>query len=108
LACLFLLLRQRKLRDVDDIVHHSHAVGHEPAQPIEVEPGLGREWAIYQARQVDRAQQARAIGRQRLLAAGVARRYLFAIPEVVAAVDAVDKDHAGLGIGVGRAHDLVP
>src|SRR5207244_12025007 len=28
--------------------------------------------------------------------------------EVVATVDAVDEDHARLGVGVGRPHDLVP
>ena len=31
-----------------------------------------------------------------------------AVIEVVQAVDAVDEDHARLGVGVGRAHDLFP
>ena len=31
-----------------------------------------------------------------------------AVGQIVAAVDAVDEDHARLGVGVGRAHDLVP
>ena len=38
---LFLLLRQRKLRDVDDVVHHADAVGDQTAQPIEIDPCLG-------------------------------------------------------------------
>jgi len=61
-----------------------------------------------EASEVDRAQQASAIGRQRLLAAGVGGGDRLAIVEVVAPIDAVDEDHAGLGIGIGRAHDLVP
>ena len=32
----------------------------------------------------------------------------FGVVQVVAPVDAVGEDHARLGIGVGRAHDLVP
>ena len=102
------MLGQRKLRDVDDIVHHADAIRHQPAQPLEVEPRLGSERLVDQARQVDRAQQARAVRRQRLLATRVRRGYLFAVIEVVPPVDAVDEDHARLGIGVSRAHDLVP
>ena len=63
---------------------------------------------VNQACQVDRAQQARAVRRQRLLAAWIGRSYLFAIIEIVPAVYAVDEDHAGFGIGIGRPHDLVP
>ena len=32
----------------------------------------------------------------------------FAIAEVVLAIDAVDEDHARLGVIIGRAHDAVP
>ena len=105
---LFLLLRQREAGDVDDVVHQPHGVGNERGQGCGIEPGLRRERVFDKARQVQRTQQARAIGRQRLFAAGVGRVDLLAIPEIVPAVDAVDKDDARLGIGVGRAHDLVP
>ena len=103
-----LLLGQRKARDVDDVVHHPHGVGDERRQPIGVEPRLGGERVVDKPRQVQRAEEARAVRRQRLLSAGVGRVDPFAIPQVVAAIDAVDEDDAGFGIGVGRAHDLVP
>ena len=103
-----LLLGQRELRDVDDIVHHPHAIRHQCPQLVEIEPGLRRKRRVDQPRQVDRSQQTSAVGRQGLLAARIGRLDRLAIPEIVAAIDAVDKDHAGLGIGIGRAHDLVP
>src|SRR5882757_3189320 len=71
LARLLLLLGEREQRDVDDIVHHADAFGYQPAQPIEVEPRVRGEWLPDEAREVDRAQQACAIGRQGLLAARV-------------------------------------
>ena len=61
-----------------------------------------------QTGKVDRAQQAGAIGRQRLLATGVGGGNGLAIVQVVGGIDAVDKDHARLGVVIGRLHDLVP
>ena len=48
-------------------------------------------------REIDRAEQARAIGRQRLLPARVRRRNRLAVLQVVGGVDAIDEDHAGFG-----------
>ena len=62
----------------------------------------------HEARQVDRAEQAGAVGRQRLLAAGVGGADVLAPPVVVHLVDAVDQDEAGLGEVVGGRHDDVP
>ena len=69
---------------------------------------LVRERLAHEARQVDRAEQARAVGRQRLLAAGVGGADVLAPPVVVHLVDAVDQDEARLGEVVGRRHDDVP
>jgi hypothetical protein len=61
-----------------------------------------------EAGQVDRAQAAAAVGRQRLLGAGVGGLDGLAVVQVVVAVDAVEEQDARLGVVVGRAHDLVP
>ena len=66
------------------------------------------ERVLHQLGQIDRTQQTRAIRRQGLFAAGIGRADGFAIGEIVLFVDAVDEDHAGLGVLVRRAHDLVP
>src|SRR3546814_12025409 len=50
-----------------------------------------------QRHEVDRPEQAGAVGRQRLLAAGIGRADRLAVVELVALVDAVDEDHARLG-----------
>ena len=67
-----------------------------------------RERLVDEAREIDRAQQARAMRRQRLLAARVGGADLLAVGEVVRGVDAVDEDDARLGVVVGGAHDAVP
>ena len=58
--------------------------------------------------QVDRAQTAAPVRRQRLFRAGVGRCNRFAISEVVVEIDAIQEQHAWLGVIVGRTHDLVP
>ena len=73
-----------------------------------VEARFVRERTIDQLGEIDRAQKAGAIGRQRLLAARIGGLDRLAIGEVVQRVDAIDEDHAGLGAVVGRAHDAVP
>jgi hypothetical protein len=70
--------------------------------------GVGGEGFLHQLCEVDRTEQACAVGRQGLLAAGVGGVDLFAVGEVVELVDAVDEDHARFGVGVGCPHDLVP
>ena len=95
-------------RDVDDIVHHAHRGGDEVVERVEVERGGGAEGVVDEAGEVDRAEQAGAVGRQGLFAAGVGGGDGFGVVQVVCRVDAVDEDHAGFGIVVGRAHDPVP
>ena len=70
--------------------------------------GLVGEGVAHELGQVDRAQQAGAVRRQRLLAAGVGRADVLAPPVVVHLVDAVDQDEARLGVVVRRDHDHVP
>ena len=67
-----------------------------------------RERMAHEARQIHRAEQARAIRRQRLLAARVGGADVLAPPVVVHLVDAIDEDEARLGEIVGGRHDDVP
>ena len=67
-----------------------------------------RERLAHEGRQIDRTQQTRAIVRQGLLATWVGRVDRLAIIEIVAGVDAVDKNHARLGGVVGGPHQPVP
>ena len=69
---------------------------------------FGSNGLAHEARQVDRAQAAAAVGRQRLLGAGIGGLDRLAVVQVVVAVHAVEEQHARLGVVVGRAHDLVP
>ena len=62
----------------------------------------------HKARQNDGPEIAAAIGWKRLLATGVGGRNVFAVTQVVVLVDLIQKQHAGLGKVVGRAHHDVP
>ena len=107
-AGLLGLRGQWEVRGIDDIVHHAHRESHEIVEFGLVELGTRLEFVLHQLGEVDRPQQAGAIGRQRLLAAGVGGRDVFAIAEIVHLVDAVDEDHTRLSLLVGRLHDRVP
>src|SRR5690606_5730782 len=74
----------------------------------EVDARVLLERAAHEAAQVDAAEVAAAIGRQRLLAARVGRLDALAIGEVVVAVDRVDEQDAGLRMVVRARHDLLP
>ena len=102
------LFGQGKARGVHHIVHHPHGDAHQIIQGGKVQLGLGRESRRYQRGQVDRPQQASAIGRQGLLAAGVGRGNRLDIVKVVGLVDPVNENHPRLGEIKGVAHDLVP
>ena len=106
--CFLGLPGQREFRGIDHVVHHPHSEGDQIGQRLGVEMGVLAEGLGHQPRQVDRAQQAGAIGRQRLLAAGVGGGDGLAIGEVVHRVDPVDEDHPRLGIVIGGAHHPVP
>jgi hypothetical protein len=66
------------------------------------------EGVLDEQRQVDRAQAAAAVGRQRLFGAGVGGLDHFAVVEVVVLVHAVEEEDSRLGVVVGGLHHLVP
>ena len=66
---LLCLLLEREARDVDGVVEHAHRQRHQPLELGEIEPCIAAEGIAHQRREVDRAQEARAVRRQRLLAA---------------------------------------
>ncbi len=105
---LRLVLGKRIARDLDDVVHHPHGDGGQLGEPLAVDVGLRPERILDEARQVDRAEQACPVWGQRLFPTWVSAVDGFAIPQIVAAVDAIDEHHPRLGVGVGGAHDLVP
>ena len=104
---LGVLLRERPVGDLEHVVEHADGDG-PPA-----ETGLGRtrpcrRRVLDEEREVDRAQAAAAVGRQRLFGAGVGGLDGLAVVQVVVRVHAVEEQDARLGVVVGRAHDLVP
>ena len=105
---LVALLLERQAVDLDDVVEHAREDLHHLAVLVPVEARMLGERVAHEARQVHRAEQAGAVGRQRLLAARVGGADVLAPPVVVHLVDAVDQHEAGLGEVVGRRHDHVP
>ena len=105
---LVALLLQRQAVDVDHVVEHAGEHAHHFLVFLPVEARLVGEGIAHEGGQVDRAEQAGAVGRQRLLAAGVGRADVLAPPVVVHLVDPVDQDEARLGVIVRRDHDHVP
>ncbi len=66
-----MLLRQRPHRHVEHVVEHAHGGANQRGEVGFVERSIGFERALHEARQVDRAQAAAAVRRQRLFAAVV-------------------------------------
>jgi len=110
----FLLLVERVAGGVDDVVHGSYDVRDVLGELEEIEPvalavrGLAEVVGLEVVDEVEAAQETGPVGREGLLPAGVRRRDAFAVVEVVAFVDVVDEEDAGLGPIVGRPHDGVP
>ncbi len=102
------LLLQRQAVDLDYVVQHASEGSDHFAVFVPVEICLVGERLAHELGEVDRAQQAGAIRRQRLFAAGVGGANVLAEPVVVHLVDAVDEDEARLGEVVGGGHDDVP
>ena len=107
-ARFVVLLRQRPYRHVEHVVEHANGDAREIRETRIVEARVLVERVDDEARQVDRAEAATAIGGQRLLATRIGRSDRLAIRQVVVAVDRVEEQHAGLGVVIGRSHDLVP
>ncbi len=99
---------ERQAVDLDHVVEHAGEHADHLAVLVPVEAGLVGERLTHEAGEVDRAEQAGAVRRQRLFAAGVGGADVFAEPVVVHLVDAVDQDEARLGVVVGGGHDHVP
>ena len=93
---------------VDAIVEEAHGRSRQGGEPGLVERCILREGLAHEPGEIDRAQQAGAIRRQRLLPARVRRADSLAVGQVVRRVDAVDEDDARLGVIEGRAHDALP
>jgi hypothetical protein len=68
---LVALLLERQAVDLDHVVEHAREHLHDFAVLVPVELGEIGERVLHEAREVHRAQQARAVRRQRLLAAVV-------------------------------------
>jgi hypothetical protein len=94
--------------DLDDVIQHAGENGHHLAEFLPVEFRLVRERSTHELGQVDRTQQAGAVGRQRLLTTGIGGAYVLAEPVVVHLVDLVDQDEPRFGKIIGRTHDHVP
>jgi hypothetical protein len=102
------LLRERPVGGVEHVVEHADGDVDHLAEAGVIELGLVAEGVPDEGRQVDRAQAAAAVGRQRLFGAGVGGLDGLAVVQVVVRVHAVEEQDARLGVVVGRAHDLVP
>ena len=105
---LVLLLLQGQPVHFDHVVEHAGEHAHDFLVFLPVERGLVGEGVAHEVGEVDRTQQAGAVGRQRLFAAGIGGADLLAPPVVVHLVDLVDQDEARLGKVVGGDHDHVP
>ena len=105
---LVALLLQRQAVDLDHVVEHAGEHVHHFAVFVPVETGLVGERVAHEVGEVDRAEQAGAVRRQRLLAARVGGADVLAPPVVVHLVDAVDQDETRLGIVIRGHHDHVP
>ena len=105
---LVLLLLQWQAVDLDDVVQHAGEDGDNLAEVLPVEARFRSKGLVNKTGQVDRTEQAGAVGRQRLLPAGVGGADLFAKPVVVHLIDLVDEDETRLGKIVSGRHDYVP
>ncbi len=102
------LLFQRQAVDLHHVVEHAGEDADHFAVALPVKACVAAEGIHHEGGQVHRAQQAGAVGRQRLLAARIGGADRLAPPVVVHLVDPVDEDEAGLGVVVGGHHDHVP
>ena len=99
---------KREARRIHNVVHHAHGGRHKVVELFNIQTSVFLKRVLNQTRHVDRAEQTCAIWRQRLFTTGVRRCDGFAVGQVIHLIDAVDKDHAGFSVIVGRLHDGVP
>src|SRR5262245_12749435 len=92
LAMNFLALTaERQAVHLHHVVEHAREGLHDASELFPIELRRIAERMAYEAREIDRAQQARTIRRQRLLAAGVGGADVLAEPVVVHFIDAIDQ-----------------
>ena len=101
------LLGQRPPGHLEHVVQHAHRGADHVLESRPVEAGIGLEGPLDEPREVDGAEAAATVVGQRLLAARVRRLDHLDVPEVVLLVHAIQEDHAGVGMVVGRVHDVV-
>ena len=65
---LLALLRQRPFGDVEHVVEHPHGDRNRRREAVEIELRVGRERVAHEAREIDAAEVAAAVGGQRLFA----------------------------------------
>ncbi|HUI94742.1 MAG TPA: hypothetical protein VLX44_03225 [Xanthobacteraceae bacterium] len=92
------VLPKGEMRGVDHVVEQADRERDRIRQPCGVDPGLRREWRRHETGEIDRAEVACPEGRQGDFPAGVGGADPLAIPKIVVPVDAIDEQHAGLGI----------
>ncbi len=102
------LLLERQAVHLDHVVEHAREDADHLPVLVPVEARLLGERITHETGEIDRTEQARAVRRQRLFAAGIGRADVLAPPVVVHLVDAVDQHEAGLREVVRRGHDDVP
>ena len=102
------LRRQRQAVDFDHVVEHAGEYLHHLAIGLPIEARIVGERIDHEFGEIHRTQQARAVWRQRLLAAWIGGADVLRPPVVVHLVDPVDQDEAGFREIVGRGHDHVP
>jgi len=103
-----LLVGERPVGGIEHVVQHAGRDLDDFAEGSEIESSLFSEWVADKMRQIDRAQAAAAIGRQRLFGTRVGGFDQFAIVQVVVLVHAIQEQDARFGVVVGGLHDLIP
>ncbi len=105
---LVTLLFQRQTVDLDHVIQHAGEDAYRLAVGLPVKGGVLGERLLDKAGEVDGAQQAGTVRRQRLLTTRVGGTHHLIEPVVVHLIDLVDEDEAGLGVVVGGGHDHIP
>ena len=102
------LALERPVGRIEDVVEHPGGHTDDFGEGVEIEAGGVGEGVADEQRQVDRAEAAAAVGRQRLFRAGVGGLDHFAVIEVVVLVHPVEEQDARFGVVVGGLHHLIP
>ena len=91
------LLFQRQSVDLHHVVQHAGEYRHHLAELFPIEIGVVGERVAHEFGQIDRTQQAGAVRRQWLFAAGIGGADTFAEPVIVHLVDLVDENKTRFG-----------